>query len=286
MDIIFVLIYCVLAIIWIILLISGSRKYSAYIEPLDKNKYLLKALYPIGFEFLEKVKYKYESKLDQKRLSECRVIFGEQYGEYYFRVNMAEKVTYFLTFFMLSFLIGPIFGNLILSAFGVLAAAVMAYYADTKITDIMNERKDAIESEFSNMVSKMALLINAGMITREAWIDIAETSEGILYDEMRAAASEMENGTPEVDAYIHFGNRCFNQTVKKFISMLVQNLTKGNKELVDFLKQESALSWEEKKHYVKRKGEEAANKLMIPLGMILVGIFIMILVPVVSKIGL
>lgn len=36
---------------------------------------------------------------------------------------------------------------------------------------------------------------------------------------------------------------------------------------------------------VKRQGEKAANKLMIPLGMILVGIFIIILVPIVSNLG-
>jgi len=68
--------------------------------------------------------------------------------------------------------------------------------------------------------------------------------------------------------------------------MLCQNLTKGNKELVDFLKAESALSWEEKKHYVKRKGEAASNKMMIPLGLILVGVFVMILVPVMGNLGI
>ena len=96
----------------------------------------------------------------------------------------------------------------------------------------------------------------------------------------------MNNGVSEIDAYLNFGNRCGVQSVKKFTSMLCQNLTKGNKELVDFLKAESAISWEEKKHYVKRKGEEASNKMMIPLGMILVGVFIMILVPVLGNMGI
>lgn len=54
---------------------------------------------------------------------------------------------------------------------------------------------------------------------------------------------------------------------------------------MEFLKRESAVCWEEKKHIVKRQGEAAANKLMLPLGMILIGIFVMILVPIVSKIG-
>jgi len=132
----------------------------------------------------------------------------------------------------------------------------------------------------------MALLINAGMITREAWEKIAETGEGTLYNEMRVAVSDMNNGVSEVDAYIAFGTRCGVPLIKKFISMLAQNLSKGNKELVDFLKAETAVCWEEKKHIVRRQGEEAGNKLMIPLGMILIGIFVMILVPVVSKMGI
>ena len=104
--------------------------------------------------------------------------------------------------------------------------------------------------------------------------------------EMKTTVLDMQNGVSEIDAYIAFGNRCGVPFVKKFISMLVQNLSKGNKELVEFLKTESATCWEEKKHLVRRQGEAAANKLMIPLGMILIGIFVMILVPIVSNMGI
>jgi tight adherence protein C len=37
--------------------------------------------------------------------------------------------------------------------------------------------------------------------------------------------------------------------------------------------------WEEKKHLVKRKGEAANSKLLLPVGMIFVGILLMIIVP-------
>ena len=122
--------------------------------------------------------------------------------------------------------------------------------------------------------------------TREAWEEISYTGEGTVYEEMRNAVVEMNNGMSEIDAYLHFGERCAVPSVKKFASMLSQNLTKGNRELVDFLKAETANSWEEKKHYVKRKGEEASNKMMIPLGMILIGVFLMILVPVLGNLGI
>ena len=103
---------------------------------------------------------------------------------------------------------------------------------------------------------------------------------------MRQATVDMQNGESEIDAYISFGNRCDEVYVKKFISMLVQNISKGNKELVEFLTNETALAWEEKKHAVKQQGEKASSKMMLPMGLILVGVFIMILVPVLGNMGL
>lgn len=280
------IVYFVLLIIWTLLLFTGSAKYKDMIAPLDTKHYMLKGLYGVGFQILGIIRYKYDSPFDVKRKQQAQIVYGEKYGEYYYCVNVAEKVTYVATFVMIAPLIGVLFNNPIFVIFGVFAAGVMWYYADTKITDIMKEREISITKDFCDVVSKMALLINAGMITREAWDSISFTGEGTLYTEMRQASIDMQNGMSEIDAYIAFGNRCGVTFVKKFISMLVQNLAKGNKELVEFLKTESAICWEEKKHIVKRQGEAASSKLMLPLGMILIGIFVMILLPIVSKIGM
>ena len=285
MAIALISVYAVMAGIWIFLLLKGQSRYLGMVEPLDRKQYMLKEIYPVGFEFLELIRYKYQSHADKKRLEHCKIIFGEKYGEYYFRVSMAERYTYLLTFLMPSPLFGLAFGNPLFCLAGPIVAGVMFYYSETKITDITKKREEKITDEFCNMISKMALLINAGMITKEAWEKIASSSEGILYEEMGRALQDMANGVSEIDAYIGFGDRCDVPIVKKFVSMLVQNLSKGNKELVDFLKNESALSWEEKKHLVKRKGEAATSKLMIPLSLIMIGIFVMILVPICSKIG-
>ncbi len=279
------LIYFILMMLWMIFLFVGSSKYKDMIEPLDSKKYMLKSIYGIGFLLLGMVHYSYNSQFDRKRKAQAKIVYGEKYGEYYYCVNVAEKVTYVFTCLVLTPLLGPMFDNPIFMLFGVFAAGVLWYYADTKITDIIHEREIAITKDFCDVVSKMALLINAGMITREAWEEISVTGDSVLYNEMRGATIDMQNGMSEIDAYIAFSNRCGVVFVKKFISMLVQNLAKGNKELVEFLKQESVVCWEEKKHIVKRQGEAAASKLMLPLGMILVGIFVMILVPIVSKIG-
>lgn len=278
--------YFLLVAVWALLLMVGSKRYRYMIEPLDSSKFMLKELYPIGFMVLELIRYKYDTNYDKKRLTQCRIVYGEQYYEYYYQVNMAEKVTYLLTGIAISPILGVLVGTPLFSLFGVFAGAGMFYYADTKITDIIKKREYEISRDFSDVVSKMALLINAGMITRDAWENIAFTGQGTLYEEMRTASNEIQNGgVSEVDAYLNFGNRCGVPLVKKFVSALVQNLTKSNRDLVEFLKAEAMVCWEEKKHLVRRKGEEASNKMMIPLGMILVGVFIMILVPVMSNMG-
>ena len=285
-EYILIVVYFALAILWLMLLNTGTKRFSMMIEPLDSKQYMLKALYPLGFQILDMIHYSYNTFQDKKRIGQAKIVYGERFGEYYYRVNMAEKVTNAATCVMISPILGPLVGNNLFCLFGLVAAGFMYYYADTKITDIIKARENDISRDFADMVSKLALLINAGMITREAWEEISSTGEGTVYEEMRNAVIDMNNGVSEIDAYLGFGNRCGVQSVKKFTSMLCQNLTKGNKELVDFLKAETALSWEEKKHFVKRKGEEASNKMMIPLGMILVGVFVMILVPVLGNMGI
>ena len=285
-DLILIGVYFILVAVWSMLLLVGGKRYSEMIEPLDSKQYLLKGLYPIGFLILDLIRYKYSSSYDKKRLAQCKIVYGEQYYEYYYRVNTAEKVMYLVTGIMIAPILGPLVGVPAFSLFGVFAGAGMFYYADTKITDITKKRDYEISRDFSDVVSKMALLINAGMITRDAWENIAFTGNGTLYEEMRTAVSEMRNsGVSEVDAYLNFGNRCGVPMVKKFVSALVQNISKSNRDLVEFLKAEAVVCWEEKKHLVRRKGEEASNKMMLPLGMILVGVFIMILVPVMSNMG-
>ena len=51
-DFICFLIYAVLAVVWISLLLIGSRKHGEMIAPLEGNKYVLKELYQVGMEIL------------------------------------------------------------------------------------------------------------------------------------------------------------------------------------------------------------------------------------------
>lgn len=68
--------------------------------------------------------------------------------------------------------------------------------------------------DFSEIISKLALLTNAGMILSDAWREVAFTSNRIIYTEMQLAVEEIDNGVSEVEAFYHFGSRCLIPEIK------------------------------------------------------------------------
>ena len=120
---------------------------------------------------------------------------------------------------------------------------------------------------------------------KEAWAKVAYTGESELYQEMQRVVVNMENGMSEIDAYTEFGTRCTAPEIKKFTSTIIQGLVKGNRELVEMIKQQSREIWDSKRHRVKQQGEKAASKLLIPICIMFVGILIMIIVPIFANLG-
>ena len=90
----------------------------------------------------------------------------------------------------------------------------------------------------------------------------------------------MANGASDLEAFRNFADRCSVKQIRKVTSTLIQNMQKGNQELAYFLEEMSREMWEEKKNLVRQKGETAGTKLLIPIGMIFVGILIMIIAPI------
>ena len=61
--------------------------------------------------------------------------------------------------------------------------------------------------------------------------------------------------------------------------LLVQNLRRGNENLLELLEREAASVTEERKRSARVQGEEAAIKLLLPMVMQLVVVLIILVVP-------
>ena len=274
----------ILTAVFVLLLMMG-KKYDAWIEPLDSKEFPLCELYGAGFALTDLIKYDFTTKQERKRRQQIALIYGEKHSEYYLRVNAAERFTLSLLVLTVGLTLYGLTSELAIILVTALFAFVAYYYVLTLPEETLKKKSNEILNQFADVVSKLALLVNAGMILKEAWIKVSETGEGELYQEMRRAVMQMNNGVSEVDAYTEFGTRCTSPEIKKFTSTIVQGLVKGNRELVEMIKQQSREIWDAKRHRVKQEGEKAASKLLIPICIMFVGVLIMIIVPIFANLG-
>ena len=90
---------------------------------------------------------------------------------------------------------------------------------------------------------------------------------------------EIQNGFSEVDAIVRFGNRIKLAPYLKLSSLLSQNIRKGSRGLMELLKKEGKMAYEERKELVKQQAEEAGTKLLIPMMIMFAIVLVIILVP-------
>ncbi len=270
--------------IWLVLFFTGL-KYASLFDALTEKEFPLKEIYFVGYAALELVHYSYKSKHDRKLRKELSVLFGEKYAEYYLRVIHAQEITMSLTLAILGFALYGVADDIAVLVVLLIFAGLSYYYFGTLTEKRILKRSEEMLRDFSNVVSKLALLTNAGMILREAWTEIAFSGETTIYREMQTSVEEMNNGISEIDAIFRFGKRCIIPEIKKFSSTIVQGLVKGNNELAMMLQAQSREVWMLKKQDIHRQGEKAASRLLIPVVIMFVGILIMVIVPIFTNLG-
>ncbi|MEY8338316.1 type II secretion system F family protein [Lachnospiraceae bacterium 62-35] len=267
-------------ILWLVLLKKYSHTFDSYIAGLSPEEYHMPELFFIGMGFIHLSHYDLHSEKARKRIKEIAEIKGKKYAEYYFYIAKSASFTYLLTLIPFVLIFAAFSNEPGVALLGVALSVLLVKYLDEQMNDKLEERREELILDLPQMLSKMALLINSGMVMREAWNKVAETGDRALYQEMRITTQEMMNGASELDAYRNFAERCSVKEIRKMTSTLIQNMQKGNKEITYFLSEMSAELWEEKKNLVKQKGETAGTKLLLPIGMIFIGILILIIVPI------
>ena len=215
-DILVLAFGCVVLLAWLILFFVGKKDASMF-DPLEEKDFPVKDIYFIGYALIRMLNLQYRGKRDRRLRKELSILYGEKYVDYYLRVTYSQQISMSLTVLALA---APLYffteGSLLMFAVIILGAAVaFRYYGDLS-TQKIKERSEKLLSDFSDVVSKLALLVNSGMILREAWERTAYSREGEIYDEMRRSVIEMQNGRSEVDALFPLASVVFCLRSKSF----------------------------------------------------------------------
>jgi hypothetical protein len=106
-----------------------------------------------------------------------------------------------------------------------------------------------------------------------------EGGKRYVYEEMLLTIREMSSGVPEASAYENFGRRCGLPMYIKLGSLLSQNLKKGSKGLTTLLEHEAVLSMDQHKMAVRKLGERASVKMLLPMVLMFGVVLIILMVP-------
>lgn len=172
---------------------------------------------------------------------------------------------------------------------GVIAATALAFKDKENEKKRQELRENELLLTYPEMVNKLTLLLGAGMSMASAWEKIALTykrqseqgqvKKSPVYEEMLVAYHEMQDGIGERNAYLRFGERCGLTQYRKMVSLITQNVRKGQKELTKILEEEADEAFHLRKELAKKAGEEAGTKLLMPMMIMLALVMAVILVP-------
>ena len=177
----------------------------------------------------------------------------------------------------------------------VMAVAIVGLVLYKRKTKGLRQQKQRIEElqyDYSELISKLTLLLGAGMTIRKAWekmvSDYVKRKEAggeikAVYEEMYITDCNINAGISEYAAYEEFGHRCNTREYLKLASLLQTNLKRGTNRLRELLYQESYDAFEQRKNLAKQKGEEATTKLLIPMIMMLVVVMVIVMIPAVMS---
>ncbi len=269
-------------VVWMILALKYEEKFKEITSSIDSKEYYLSELFYIGFQIMEMVHFNMKSDSARKKIKLMGEVYGRKYAEYYFYVLTGGQITYIVTVVPVVFLLALLANNPTAMLLGLVIAGLFVWYLNESFKDKLTARRERLLSDFPQVLSKITLLVNSGMLLRDAWNLTAQQGNSVLFTEMQLTAHQLENGVPEMAAYQEFAERCGVKEIRKFSSMVIQGLGKGGSDLTAFLRDMSEEMWIEKKNLVKQKGEKANAKLLAPTVIIFIGILFMIMAPLLA----
>lgn len=176
-----------------------------------------------------------------------------------------------------------------LAALAVLGGGLIAAHKREKQKEEAKQRKEQLELDYPEIVGKLTVLLGAGMSVKQAWNKISaqycdkmqEKQRNLHpgYEEMVKTNREICDGQSEKAAYQKFAERTEIPMYRRFVRLLLQNLSKGSAGLYSLLEQETENAYIQRRNFAKKRGEEAGTKMLFPMILMLAVVMAIVLVP-------
>ncbi len=163
----------------------------------------------------------------------------------------------------------------------ILIAVLAGFYRDSRLREACKKKKRILVESYPEFVSKCALFLGAGENLSNMFRRVSMDGHlpVFLREELQLSVRQLGDGISELAVYADFGKRCRESCYLRLASLLTQNLRRGGSHIAQLLELESHGVFEEYKATVRRRGEEASTKMVLPMTLLLVVVLILIMTP-------
>ena len=278
----FSMIYLLITVAIFVFLYIKGKKYKSFCEPLSKDDFMLKDLFGVGFAVLELIKYQYGSAFDRRLRIKIRELYPIDYTDYYLRVFWAQSFTFLV--------IGVVFSGLLLNALGPIGifmglglGGVLFYYSFKGLDERIEKRHLKISLDMPDFTNKIIILSGAGLTIRDALIKISKemSIDTPLYQALDECVSAMDTGANETQAFMRLTDKCNTPAMRRFSSVILQNIKFGGAEVIRALTDIADEQWNERKNASEKLAMEAETKLLYPMMLMLFAVIVVTITPAV-----
>ena len=155
-------------LIWVFLAVTGGKRYQKYTDSAFAKEFQMSELLCVGFSVMRILHISTKTKSAQAKIREIAEIKGKKYAEYYYYMLLGAKTTYIYTILVVVLLLSAVADSKGLLLLGVVTGGLLILYLDLSLQDKLTARRQEIVLDLPQVLSKLTLLVNSGMVLRDA----------------------------------------------------------------------------------------------------------------------
>ena len=276
-------------LVFLVFYYGGKRKYQQYVEALDKKDFSLKDFMPFGFYAMEKINYQYGNNIDRMLRRQLAELYDQEYVEFYVRAIWAQAVTNGAIGLIFGFLLfAAMDGDFTLLGIGFALMILLLWASFQEVKKKVDQRHLQIAMDLPDLTNQIIILSGAGMTLKGALIKISTEMkiDTPLYQALAKAVEKMSRGMPDEVAIDTITTLCNTPEVRRFTSVILQNMQRGGTEVLIALQDIGRELWEMRKATARRMAEETSTKLLFPMMLMLLAVILLVAAPAVIGMGI
>ena len=261
-------------IVYLSLTAAGWRKYSKFC---GKKPFLI-----AGYLLMRLIRHSGPSPYERRLEYKYRLLGYNEMSSGRMNAHLALKCSLIFGSVIFAGIIGSITQpDAFFAGFAISLPFALSFAQDRRLDSAISRRKRRMGLEFPVLLNKIVLLTGAGMNFLPAISKTAcEGSAGsYIYDELKKTLYDIDTGKSYQESFEGFSRRCGIMEINTFVSLVLQNMRKGNDSLVPVLRLLSDTCWEKRRNAARKIGEEMSTKLIFPTMMIFIATLILLMTP-------